>query len=158
MKIQAYNWIKNYVIAPRADKILDVKPGWTIRVHQKIQEGDKTRIQIFEGLVIKRNHNKEAGATITVRKITNGVGVERTFPIYSPVIDKIEVVKKAKTRRAKLYYIRDKSTKETRRKIRNINVDTRDEVKVAETPSIPEPETEVQEPTKEEAPSQKEKN
>lgn len=170
MKIQAYNWIKNFVIAPKADKIPDFRSGWTVRVHQKIQEGGKSRIQVFEGLVIKRSHNKEAGATMTVRKITNGVGVERTFPIYSPVIDKIEVVKKAKTRRAKLYYIREKSAKETRRKIRNVNfnaqdeVKTTDEVEVAETPSTPEseikpePETEVQEPAKEEAPSQEEKN
>ncbi len=164
VKIQAYNWIKNFVIAPKADKIPDFRSGWTIRVHQKIQEGSKTRIQVFEGLVIKRSHNKEAGATMTVRKITNGVGVERTFPIYSPIIDKIEVVKKAKIRRAKLYYIREKSAKETRRKIRNINVDTRNEVKVAETPSTPEPEikpepeTKVQESAKEEVPSQEEKN
>jgi large subunit ribosomal protein L19 len=169
VKIQAYNWIKNFVIAPKADKIPDFRSGWTIRVHQKIQEGSKTRIQVFEGLVIKRSHNKEAGATMTVRKITNGVGVERTFPIYSPIIDKIEIVKKAKIRRAKLYYIREKSAKETRRKIRNINVDTRDEVKatdevkVAETPSPepeikPELETKVQESAKEEVPSQEEKN
>ena len=166
MKIQAYNWIKNYVIAPKADKIPDVRPGWTIRVHQKIQEGDKTRIQVFEGLVIKRNHNKEAGATITVRKITNGVGVERTFPIYSPLINEIEVVKKAKTRRAKLYYIRDKSAKETRRKIRNTLVERNQtgEVKATKTPSIPEPEikpgpekVEVQESIKKEVPPQEEK-
>ncbi len=132
MKIQAYNWIKNYVIAPKVDKIPDMRPGWTIRVHQKIQEGDKTRIQVFEGLVIKRSHKKEAGATVTVRKITNGVGVERTFPIYSPVIEKIEIVKKAKVRRAKLYYLREKSAKQTRRKIKNLNVNANKKVVVAE--------------------------
>jgi large subunit ribosomal protein L19 len=143
VKIQAYNWIKNFVIAPKADKIPDIQPGWTIRVHQKIQEGGKTRIQVFEGLVIKRSHNKEAGATITVRKITSGIGVERTFPIYSPVIEKIEIAKKAKTRRAKLYYIREKTAKETRRKVKNISAENGqvEEVKAVETPSTPEPET-----------------
>jgi large subunit ribosomal protein L19 len=157
VKIQANNWIKNYVIAPKADKIPEIRPGWTIKVHQKIQEGDKTRIQVFEGLVIKRSHKNEAGATITVRKITNGVGVERTFPIYSPVIEKFEIVKKAKVRRAKLYYLREKSAKQTRRKIKNLNLNTNAKVMAAkdveaiETPSTPKPEV-----TKE-APSQEEK-
>lgn len=123
MKIQAYNWIKDFVVAPKIDKIPDIKPGWTVRVHQKIQEKDKTRIQIFEGLVIKRNRNKEAGATFTIRKITNGVGVERTYPLFSPLIDKIEVIKKSKARRAKLYYLREKSARETRRKIKNLVVE-----------------------------------
>lgn len=97
-------------------KNLDMRAGDTIKVHQKIKEGDKTRTQIFEGLVIARKHGREAGATFTVRKIAEGVGVERIFPLYSPMIEKIEVLKRSKVRRAKLYYVREKAVKEMRRK------------------------------------------
>lgn len=84
----------------------DLRPGDTIRVSQKIKEGDKERIQTFEGLVIARKHGKETGSTITVRKIISSVGVERIFPLHSPTIEKIEILKREKTRRAKLYYLR----------------------------------------------------
>jgi len=84
----------------------DIRPGDTIRVYQKIKEKDKERIQIFEGVVLARKHGSEPGATITVRKVVSGVGVERIFPIHSPNIEKIEIVKKGKVRRAKLYYLR----------------------------------------------------
>ena len=84
----------------------NLRPGDTVRVYQKIKEGDKERTQIFEGLVIARKHGQEMGSTITVRKIISGVGVERIFPLHSPVIEKIEISKKGKTRRAKLYYLR----------------------------------------------------
>lgn len=100
-------------------KELDLRSGDTVRVHVKIQEKGKTRIQMFEGLVLARKHGSEAGATFTVRKISHGVGVERIFPLYSPSIDKIEVIRRAKVRRAKLYFIRDKVTKAIRRKMRN---------------------------------------
>ena len=96
----------------------EIRPGFTIRVHQKIKEGDKTRIQIFEGIVIARKHGSGVNSTITVRKIASGVGVERIFPLHSPSIDKFEVVKTSKVRRAKLYYIRRKATKEIRRKMK----------------------------------------
>ena len=101
-------------------KKLVLQAGDTVRVHQKIVEGDKSRIQIFEGLLIGRKHGNEAGGTITVRKVIDGVGVERIFPFYSPNIDKIEVVRKSKTRRAKLYNVREKAAKEIRRKMKNI--------------------------------------
>lgn len=101
-------------------KKLALQAGDTVRVHQKITEGDKSRIQIFEGLMIARKHGNEAGGTFTVRKVIDGVGVERIFPFYSPNIAKIEVVRKSKTRRAKLYNIRDKAAKEIRRKMKNI--------------------------------------
>jgi large subunit ribosomal protein L19 len=103
-----------------ARKKLVLQSGDTIKVHQKIKEGDKSRIQIFEGLLIGRKHGNEAGGTFTVRKVIDGVGVERIFPFYSPNIDKIEVVRKSKTRRSKLYNIRDKAAKEIRRKMKNI--------------------------------------
>ncbi|OHA46036.1 MAG: 50S ribosomal protein L19 [Candidatus Taylorbacteria bacterium RIFOXYD2_FULL_36_9] len=115
-------------------KKLALKPGDTVRVHQKIVEGGKSRIQIFEGLIIARKHGDEAGGTLTVRKVIDGVGVERIFPFYSPNIDKIEIVRQSKTRRAKLYNIREKAAKEIRRKMKHIiNVKEVEEV-VAETP------------------------
>ncbi len=103
-------------------KNLDFKAGDTIRVWSKIQEKGKTRLQAFEGLVISRKHGKEAGATFTVRKIASGVGVERIFPLYSPNIGKVEILKKAKTRRNKLYYIRTKAVKEVRKRLKSVTL------------------------------------
>jgi large subunit ribosomal protein L19 len=97
-------------------EIPEIRPGYVIRVHQKVKEGDKERIQIFEGLVIACKHGRGVNGTITVRKISQGIGVERIFPLHSPIIEKIEVVKKHKVRRAKLYYIRHKTAKEARLK------------------------------------------
>ena len=100
-------------------KKLNFKAGDTVRVSVRIQEKGKTRLQAFEGLVIARKHGTETGATFTVRKISNGVGVERIFPLFSPNIDSVEVVKKSKTRRNKLYFLREKTAKEIRRKLRS---------------------------------------
>ena len=88
----------------------DLRPGQTVRVDVKIKEGDKSRIQAFEGIVIKIQ-GSGIGKTFTVRKISSGIGVERTFPVHSPVIDKITVVRKGKVRRAKLFYLRNRSGK-----------------------------------------------
>jgi len=85
-----------------------IKAGDVVRVYQKIKEGEKERTQIFEGIVIARKHGKEIGATITVRKEISGIGVEKIFPIYSPTIEKIEILKEGKRKRAKLYYLRKK--------------------------------------------------
>ena len=101
-------------------KNLDIRSGDTIRVWQKIVVKGKTRLQAFEGLVIAVKHGKEAGATFTVRRVASGVGVEKIFPLYSPMIDSIETLKRSKVRRAKLYHIRDKAAKEIRRQMRNI--------------------------------------
>jgi large subunit ribosomal protein L19 len=96
----------------KKEKINDIQPGTLVRVHQKIKELDakgnlKERIQVFEGIVIARKGGNKAGATFTVRKIgADKIGVEKIFPIHSPTIVKIETVKKFKTRRAKLYYLR----------------------------------------------------
>ncbi|MDO8523787.1 MAG: 50S ribosomal protein L19 [bacterium] len=102
-------------------KKLDIRSGDVVRVHQKIEEKGKTRLQVFEGLVLARKHGTEAGATFTVRATLSGVGVEKIFPLYSPMIDKIEVVRRSKVRRAKLYYIRDKASREIRRQLRNMS-------------------------------------
>ncbi len=91
----------------------DFNIGDTVKVHVKVVEGKRERIQIFEGIVLKRQ-NGGARATFTVRKISYGVGVERTFPLNSPRIDKIEVVRLGKVRRAKLYYLRDRVGKATK--------------------------------------------
>ena len=101
-------------------KALDFKAGDTIRVWSKIIEKGKTRLQAFEGLVLARKHGKDAGATYTVRKVSNGVGVERIFPLYSPAVDSVEILKRAKTRRAKLYFIRDKAVKEVAKRLRAV--------------------------------------
>jgi len=99
---------------------LDLRPGNTVKVWQKIQEKGKTRLQAYEGLIIAHKHGVEPGATITVRKVASGVGMEKIFPIYSPNIDKVEILRRAKVRQAKLYYIRDKAAKEIRRRMKRI--------------------------------------
>lgn len=93
----------------------ELKPGQTVRVDVQIREGDKTRIQAFEGVVI-RVKGTGINETITVRKISNGVGVERTFPLHSPTIDKIQVLRVGRVRRARLYYLRNRSGKNARLK------------------------------------------
>lgn len=105
-----------------ARKKLDFKAGDTIRVWSKIQEKGKTRLQAFEGLVLARKHGTEIGATFTVRKVASGVGVERIFPLYSPNVDKIEILKKSKTRKSKLYYIRTKAVKEVKKRLKSITL------------------------------------
>lgn len=111
---------------------LGIRPGDTVRVIQNIIELKKgrgtdkkekimknVRKQAFEGLVLSVKHGKEPGATFTVRATLSGVGVEKTFPLYTPAIDSIEIVKRSKVRRAKLYFIREKATKAVRRQLRN---------------------------------------
>ncbi|HFC96913.1 MAG TPA: 50S ribosomal protein L19 [Thermosulfurimonas dismutans] len=96
----------------------EFRPGDTVRVHYRIQEGEeKERIQVFEGVVIRRR-GSGTGATFTVRKVSFGVGVERTFPLHSPRIEKIEVVRRGKVRRARLYYLRGRYGKAARIKER----------------------------------------
>ncbi len=118
-------------------KKLDIRPGDTIRVWQKIEEAKgKFRLQAFEGIVMARKHGSEAGATFTVRKVIDGIGVERIFPLYSPMIDEIEMVRRAKVRRAKLYFIRRKAAKEIRNKMRRtMNASYAEEEAPAATPA-----------------------
>jgi len=98
----------------------NIKAGDTIKVWQKIKEKDKYRLQMFDGLVLAVKHGTTAGGTFTVRKVASGVGVEKIFPLYSPLIDRIEITKRAKVRQAKLYHIRRKAAKEIQREMRNL--------------------------------------
>jgi large subunit ribosomal protein L19 len=91
------------------------RPGDTVRVHVKIKEGDKYRIQVFEGVIIAQKHNR-ISSTFTVRKVSFGYGIERIFPLHSPIIEKLEVVKSGKVRRARLYYLRGRRGKAARLK------------------------------------------
>jgi len=101
---------------------IGIRAGDTVRVWQKIEEKGKTRLQAFEGLVLSRKHGNEAGATFTVRRVSGGIGVEKIFPLYSPMIDKIEIVKRSKVRRSKLYHIREKVAREIRRQMRKMHM------------------------------------
>jgi large subunit ribosomal protein L19 len=138
-------------------KNLDIRAGDVVRVHQKIKEKGKVRLQVFEGLVLARKHGTEPGATFTVRAVLQGIGVEKIFPLYSPMIDKIEIVRRSKVRRAKLYYIRDKVAREQRRQLRKmsaVSISTGsgdDDDAVADDQTTDEPPIEIAEPTPEEA-------
>lgn len=100
-------------------KSIDFASGDVIKVWNKIKEANgKIRLQAFEGMVLARKHGTEIGATFTVRKVASGVGVERIYPLFSDNIDKIEIIRHAKTRKSKLYYVRDKAKKDVRRKMK----------------------------------------
>lgn len=98
------------------DKIPVLKVGNTVRVHQRIKEGNRERIQVFEGIIIKKKQGGGLNATFTVRRIASGVGVEKTFLIHSPLVEKVELVRVGKARRAKLYYLRDRVGKAAKTK------------------------------------------
>lgn len=100
--------------------IPEIKAGMHVRVHEKVKEKDRERIQVFEGIVLARKHGKGINATFTVRKIVDGIGVEKTWPLHSPLIEKIEIIKAPKTRRAKLYYLRNLSVKKTKKKLKKV--------------------------------------
>lgn len=99
-------------------KLKDLHPGWTVKIYQKIKEGDKTRTQAFEGIIIAKKHGSQANGTITVRRVSGGFGIEKVFPLYLPTIEKVQVLKKPKVRRAKLYYLREKSSREIKKKMK----------------------------------------
>ena len=135
----------NLIISPveiEKRKVLDFRAGDTLRVTQKVKESgsassrkggteaDKTRLQAFEGLVLARKHGHEPGATFTMRKVLDGVGVERGFPLYSPEIAKIEIKSRSKFKRAKLYYLRDRAAREIRKKMKTIKAEAKIKPKV----------------------------
>ena len=105
--------IKNIEAAQMKETVPSFRVGDTVRVYNKIKEGTRERIQVFEGTVIKRQ-NGGARETFTVRKNSNGIGVEKTWPVHSPIVTKIEVIRKGKVRRAKLYYLRDRIGKKAK--------------------------------------------
>lgn len=105
--------IKNIEATQLKSEVADFNVGDTVKVHVMVKEGDRTRSQIFEGVVIKRQ-NGGVRETFTVRKFSNGVGVEKTWPLHSPVVEKIEVVRLGKVRRAKLTYLRDRVGKKAK--------------------------------------------
>ena len=141
-------------------RVPDVLPGDTVRIHQKIKEGDKERIQVFEGVVLARKHGKGINATITVRKVSQGVAVERIYPIHAPVIEKIEIVKRSKVRRAKLYYLRTAKGRKARLKAKafNLELPEKEPQPALEEESAKEPkeETETEGETSEEKPTTEE--
>lgn len=100
------------------ETLLRIKSGATVRVWEKVKEGDKDRVSRFEGMVLARKHGSEIGATFTVRSVVAGIGVEKVFPINSPRIDKVEILNSPKkVSRSKLYYVRDLSKRQTRQKL-----------------------------------------
>ena len=104
---------KSYVDLKRNPKIPDFRPGDSVRVHAKVVEGDRERIQVFEGVVI-RIRTRGAGSSFTVRRVSHGVGVERAFPYHSPLVEKVDVTRVGRVRRARLYYLRDRVGKAAR--------------------------------------------
>lgn len=140
VRLERFAFSPIYATVPRMDTVISpikieerrkigVCSGDTVRIHQKVIDRGKTRIQIFEGLVIAVKHGKEAGGTFTVRATLSGMAVEKIFPLYTPMIDKIEITRRSKVRRAKLYFIREKATKQVRRQLRNarmMNISTDD--------------------------------
>ena len=132
------------------NKIPDIKVGDTVRVHQRITEGNKQRIQVFEGIVIKKQ-NGGLNETFTVRRVAYGVGVEKTFLIHSPLIEKIEVIRVGKVRRAKLYYLRDRVGKASKTKEDiGANLKRAEIVIKEEVPAKSDEDTKNAEPVKEE--------
>ena len=102
--------IKNIEAAQLKSEVTDFRVGDTVRVYAKVKEGNRERTQMFEGIVLKRQHGG-ARETFTVRKTSNGVGVEKTWPLHSPNVEKIEVIRRGKVRRAKLNYLRERTGK-----------------------------------------------
>ena len=158
-------------VAERAK--LGIRPGDTVRVEQRITEVKKskgadkkekstktTRTQAFEGLVIAVKHGTEPGATFTVRATMSGIGVEKIYPLYSPAIESIKIVRRSKVRRAKLYFIREKAAKEVRRQLRNmrmVSISTDESiVDEPEAPATP-PEEMPAQTTPEEVPAEEKK-
>jgi large subunit ribosomal protein L19 len=118
--------------------VVDARSGDTVRVHQKIKEGTKERIQIFEGVVIRTDNKKSHTSRITVRKIASGVGVEKSFLLHNPLVEKVEVVRRAKVRRNFLSFLRNRSGKSARLKAVNFDREAINNVAVAEAPKAEE--------------------
>lgn len=110
------NKLEKFISSNLKKRDFDFKTGDQVIVHSRFKEDGKDKTILFEGLVLKRNHGKDSGATFTVRKVIDGIGVERTFPLHSPLINKVEILKSYKVRRAKLYYLRKATGKRAKLK------------------------------------------
>ena len=106
--------LKDVADSYKKHAVVDVRSGDTVKVHQKIREGNKERVQVFEGVVIRTDNKKQHTSRITVRKIASGVGVEKSFLLHSPLVEKVEIVRRAKVRRNFLSYLRRRSGKSAR--------------------------------------------
>jgi large subunit ribosomal protein L19 len=135
----------------RATKMPDLRTGDVVKVHRKIIEGGKERIQVFEGIIIAINGKQSSSPMITVRKVSGGIGVELIIPVFSPRVGKIELVKRAKVRRSKLYYIRERSAKSLRMKYKELSQFAKGE----EEKEIPAEEPKTEESSEEKEPEKK---
>ena len=137
----SFQILKNIADAQKKKAVVDVRSGDTVKVTQKIKEGDKFRFQVFEGVVIRVDRKESHTARIVVRKIASGIGVEKSFLLHSPLVEKIEVVKRAKVRRNYLSYLRNRSGKSARLVARDFDraaVNTLKEEKVEATEAVAE--------------------
>lgn len=121
--------------------VVDARSGDTVRVHQKIKEGNKERIQVFEGVVIRTDNKKSHTSRITVRKIASGIGVEKSFLLHNPLVEKVEIVRRAKVRRNYLSFLRNRSGKSAR--LTATKFDREDVNTLAEAPAVEEPQAEA---------------
>ena len=151
----SFSILKQIGDAQKKKKIVDVRSGDTVRVTQKIKEGDKFRLQVFEGVVIRVDRKESHTARIVVRKVTSGVGVEKSFLLHSPLVEKVEITKRSKVRRNNLSYLRERSGKSARLAGRDFDraavndVKVEQEEKVDEIPKTEEKPAEAEKPAEE---------
>jgi large subunit ribosomal protein L19 len=124
--------IINEIVKGQLKNVPRLKAGMQVRVYEKVKEKDRERFQIFEGIVIAQKHGKGPSATFTVRKVVDGIGVEKTWPLHSPLIEKIEIVKAPKIKKAKVYFIRKLSPTKIRRKLSMFKSVVPEELKIEE--------------------------
>jgi large subunit ribosomal protein L19 len=142
----SFELIKKVNEAQKKHSVVDARSGDTVRVHQKIREGAKERIQIFEGVVIRTDRRESHTSRITVRKIASGVGVEKSFLLHSPLVEKVEIVRRAKVRRNYLSFLRNRSGKSAR--LRGLNFDREGVNTIEEAPVVEAPVVETAEKVK----------
>ncbi|MDR0591196.1 MAG: 50S ribosomal protein L19 [Candidatus Nomurabacteria bacterium] len=148
----SFELIKKVNDQQKKHAVVDVCSGDTVRVHQKIKEENKERIQIFEGVVIRVDRKDSHTARITVRKVASGVGVEKSFLLHSPLVEKVEVVRRAKVRRNYLSYLRERSGKSAR--LKAVDFDRKAVNELPEAPKPEEPKEEAKETPTEETPAE----
>lgn len=135
-EIMSFELIQKVNNEQKKHDVVDVRSGDTVRVHQKIKEGNKERVQVFEGVVIRTDNKKQHTSRITVRKVASGIGVEKSFLVHSPLVEKIEIVRRAKVRRNFLSYLRNRSGKSAR--LKAVNFDRENVNTIAEAPKAEE--------------------